>query len=128
MDETLANDTLDVPALHESPQQVRDWLAAWHTTGLRRNGRFPGMVRARRVGTDWHVGRLCVAADLRGQGLGRWLLRTAESAAAPDCTSAVLFTGARTTANLALYGSEGYRPVPHDEPEGVTRLVKTLRP
>lgn len=127
VDEALANDTLDVPALHESPQQVRDWLATWHTTGLWRDGRLLGMVRARRIGADWHIGRLCVAPDLRGQGLGRRLLRTAESAAEPGCTRAVLFTGARSAANLALYGSEGYRPAPHHGPGGTTCLAKTLR-
>ncbi|MFI6154104.1 GNAT family N-acetyltransferase [Kitasatospora sp. NPDC051170] len=128
VDEALANDTLDIPALHESPQQVRDWIATWNTTGLWRDGRLLGMVRARRTGTDWHIGRLCVAPDLRGQGLGRWLLRTAESAADPACSRAVLFTGTRSTGNIALYESEGYRPAPHDEPEGTVRLAKPLRP
>jgi len=128
VDEALANDTLAVPALHESPQQVRDWLATWHVTGLWRDGRLLGMARVRRIGTDWHVGRLCVAPDLRGQGLGRWLLRTAESAAEPGCSRAVLFTGARSKQNIALYESEGYQAAPHSSGDGTACLVKNLAP
>ncbi|MEV4426041.1 bifunctional NAD(P)H-dependent oxidoreductase/GNAT family N-acetyltransferase [Streptomyces sp. NPDC049602] len=126
VDEALANDTLAVPALHESPQQIRDWLATWHAMGLWRDGRLLGMARARRIGTDWQVGRLCVAPDLRGQGLGRWLLRTVESAAEPNCSQAVLFTGAQSRRNIALYESEGYRAVPHSGADGAACLMKNL--
>ncbi|KJS55577.1 FMN reductase [Streptomyces rubellomurinus subsp. indigoferus] len=126
VDEALANDTLAVPALHESPQQIRDWLATWHTTGLWRDGRLLGMARARRTGPDWHLGRLCVAPDQRGRGLGRWLLRAAEAAADPACSRAVLSTGARSTRNIALYESEGYRAAPHLGRDGTACLTKPL--
>ncbi|MFJ9693264.1 GNAT family N-acetyltransferase [Kitasatospora sp. NPDC101183] len=128
VEEALANDTLDIPALHESPEDVRAWLADWHTTGLWRDGRLLGMVRARRTATDWHIGRLAVAPDLRGHGLGRRLLRTAESAATPTCARAVLHTGSRSTPNLTLYQSEGYTPTPTRTPSTTTRLTKPLTP
>ncbi|MCP9967846.1 GNAT family N-acetyltransferase [Actinomadura madurae] len=70
------------------------------------------MVRTRRVGAEWHVGRLGVVPDLRGRGLGRWLLQTAEAAADPACRRFVLSTGAGSRNNIALYRSEGYRPAP----------------
>lgn len=124
VDEAIANDTLDIPALHESPQQVRRWLETWHTTGLWQDGRLLGMVRARRVDDDWHVGRLSVVPDLRRQGLGRWLLRTAEAAMEPDCHRIVLFTGANSQDNLRLYLSEGYQPVPLAHAAGTTSLAK----
>ncbi len=124
VEEALANDTMDIPALHESPEQVREWLTSWHATGLWRDGRLLGMVRSRRVDTDWHVGRLAVAPDLRGQGLGRWLLQTAEAAADPDCRRIVLFTGAKSQRNIDLYHSEGYRPVSLASPDGTTCLTK----
>jgi len=123
VEEAIANDTLAIPALHESPGQVRDWLAAWHTIGLWLDGRLLGMVRTRRTGTDWHVGRLAVVPDLRGHGLGRWLLRAAEAAADPDCRRIVLFTGANSRRNLDLYQNEGYRPVP-TAAEGIVSLAK----
>lgn len=124
VDEALANDTLALPALRESPQDVRAWLTRWCATGLWRDGRLLGLVRTRRVGAEWHVGRLGVAPDLRGQGVGRWLLRFAESAADRDCDRVVLFTGAESHGNIALYESEGYRREPSAGEDGAVRLVK----
>ncbi|MFG1694211.1 GNAT family N-acetyltransferase [Nonomuraea sp. NPDC049309] len=109
VDEALANDTLDITALGESLADVRAWLAAWQALGLWRDGRLLGMVRTRRVGDDWHVGRLAVVPDLRGQGAGRHLLHEAESAAEPGCRRIVLSTGARSARNLRLYQAQGYR-------------------
>ncbi|MFG3558585.1 GNAT family N-acetyltransferase [Micromonospora sp. NPDC047557] len=126
VDEAVVNDTMAIPALHESPEEVRDWLAVWHTTGIWRDGRLLGMVRARRVDTDWHVGRLAVVPDLRGQGLGRWLLRTAEAGAQSDCRRIVLFTGAKSLRNIDLYHGEGYQSVPLAGPDGTTCLTKDI--
>ncbi len=125
VDEAVANDTLAIPALRESPEQVREWLAAWKATGLCRDGRLLGMVRARRDGPDWHVGRLAVVPDLRGHGLGRWLLRTAEATAEPGCRRVVLFTGVSSQANIGLYQSEGYELAPASA-DGSACLTKDL--
>jgi NAD(P)H-dependent FMN reductase/GNAT superfamily N-acetyltransferase len=126
VDEAILNDTTALPALHESLQQVREWLATWHTTGLWLDGRLLGMVRARPAGTDWHLGRLAVVPDLRGQGLGRWLLRTAEAAAGPDHRRILLSTGAKSLRNIDLYQSEGYEPVPVADPDGTVCLAKDI--
>ncbi|MFI7005437.1 GNAT family N-acetyltransferase [Streptomyces sp. NPDC050145] len=130
VDEALANDTLAIPALHESLEQTAEWLATWHAMGLWRDGRLLGMVRARQVDTDWHVGRLGVVPDLRGQGLGRWLLRTAEAAAEPSYRRIVLHTGAHSRQNIALYQSEGYRSEPEARTgdDGTVRLAKDATP
>ncbi len=124
VDEAMVNDTLAVPALHESLEEVRAWLTEWRATGIFLDGRLLAMVRARRSGDDWHIGRLAVAPDMRGHGLGRWLLRTAESAAG-QCDRVVLATGAASRHNIALYESEGYQPVPGG-PEGTISLAKRL--
>jgi NAD(P)H-dependent FMN reductase/GNAT superfamily N-acetyltransferase len=126
VDEALANETLDIPALHETPEDVRTWLGTWHATGLWLDGRLLGMVRTRRAGADWHVARLCVVPDLRGSGLGRWLLRAAEAAAEPDCQRVVLSTGARSAGNIAFYEREGYRQAPLPDADGSRRLTKDL--
>ncbi|MEV8021357.1 bifunctional NAD(P)H-dependent oxidoreductase/GNAT family N-acetyltransferase [Streptomyces sp. NPDC086554] len=126
VDEALANDALTIPALHESVDEVREWLAAWHATGLWRDGRLLGMVRARRIDTDWHIGRLAVAPDLRGQGLGRWLLHIAETAAEQTFRRIVLTTGAASRRNLALYKSEGYQPLPLADNDGTVCLTKNI--
>ncbi|WP_218135939.1 bifunctional NAD(P)H-dependent oxidoreductase/GNAT family N-acetyltransferase [Nonomuraea jiangxiensis] len=126
VDEALANDTLAVPALRESPEQVRQWLTTWHTMGLWQDGRLLGMVRTRRVDTDWHVGRLGVVPDHRGQGLGRSLLRLAEAAVEPDCRRIVLFTGPKSRQNLNLYQSEGYQQASLAADDGSIRLTKAI--
>lgn len=126
VEEAIVNDTLAVPALHESPEEVREWLATWHTTGIWLDGRLLGMVRARRVDTDWQVGRLAVVPDLRGQGLGRWLLHAAEAAAEQNCRRILLYTGTRSLRNIDMYRSEGYRSVPTAGPDGTTSLSKDV--
>jgi GNAT superfamily N-acetyltransferase len=126
VDEAVVNDTLAIPALHESLDEVREWLATWHTTGIWLDGRLLGMVRARRVGTDWHVGRLGVVPDLRGRGLGRWLLHTAEAGAEPGCRRILLSTGAKSIRNIDLYHREGYRSVSLAGSDPTTRLAKDV--
>jgi NAD(P)H-dependent FMN reductase/GNAT superfamily N-acetyltransferase len=124
VEEALANDTLAIPALTESLEQVRTWLTTWQTTGLWRDGRLLGMVRTRRLNNDWHVGRLAVVPDLRGHGIGRWLLRQAETTADPGCHRIVLSTGAQSRHNIRLYHTEGYHTETTDDT--TTLLTKPL--
>ncbi|MFI9214807.1 GNAT family N-acetyltransferase [Streptomyces werraensis] len=125
LEEALVNDTLDIPALHETPDDVRGWLAEWDATGLWRDGRLLGMVRTRRDGDDLHIGRLAVAPDLRGLGVGRWLLGLAESAA-EGCHRALLTTGAASHRNLALYQRQGYVLLPDPRDDGAVDLAKVV--
>jgi tRNA (guanine37-N1)-methyltransferase len=128
VDEALANELLDVPALLESYDDVVAALGTHTTFVLRSAGRLVGSVRGSRDpdGT-WFVGRLMVAPDLRGRGVGRWLLDRAEEAAPDDARGFALVTGARNEANLRFYRRAGYRP---DRVQGdpvVARLVKRRR-
>lgn len=125
VEEAVANDTLAISALHEPLEEVGAWLADWHGTGLWRDGRLLAMVRARRSGDDWHIGRLAVVPDLRGHGLGRWMLRAAEAAGRECGGGVVLSTGAASHRNIALYESEGYQALPGGA-DGTTRLSKPI--
>ncbi|HCB06292.1 MAG TPA: tRNA (guanosine(37)-N1)-methyltransferase TrmD [Nocardioides bacterium] len=115
--EALANDSLaDIPALHESLDDVLDWMRDWSTWVVRSEGRLVGAVRGRLEpvegsgrGFAWAIGRVMVAPDLQGRGLGRALLAHIESVAAPEATSYRLFTGARSTDNIRMYKKAGYR-------------------
>ncbi|MEQ4300919.1 bifunctional NAD(P)H-dependent oxidoreductase/GNAT family N-acetyltransferase [Plantactinospora sp. B6F1] len=126
VEEAVANDTMAIPALHESLEEVGEWLGSWHTTGIWLDGRLLGMVRTHRIDTDWHLGRLAVVPDLRGRGLGRWLLRTAEAAAGPECRRILLCTGAKSLRNIDLYQKEGYRPTSPAGVDGTICLAKDL--
>ena len=72
LDEAQANDALDIPPLQESLDDVVAGLSTYATFVLRASGRLVGSVRAHsEADGTWFVGRLMVAPDLRGRGLGR---------------------------------------------------------
>ena len=127
LQEQQANPGVRIPALHESLDDVRRWLDAWTVLTVRRGERLVGAARARSEGELWDVGRLMVAPDLQGQGLGRALLEAVEAAAPAEATSLVLFTGAGSVDNLRFYKRAGYR-VRGEEPDvpGAVRLSKRI--
>jgi tRNA (guanine37-N1)-methyltransferase len=125
MQEQQANPEAWVPALHESLDDVRRWLPDWTVLTMRRAGRLVGGARARLDGDVWDIGRLMVAPDLQGQGLGRVLLEAIEAAAPAAATSYALFTGAGSTDNLRFYKRAGYRLRGEDPAvPGAVRLTK----
>lgn len=125
VEEARSNQTFDLAALHEGLEDVSTWLATWQTWGLWHHSRLVGMARGRQVGADWEIGRLAVAPDLRGRGVGRWLLRHALEAAPAQSRAAILHTGARSSANIALYRSEGFVPV-ETPATGEMRMLRSL--
>ena len=127
--EAVLNDTLDIPALFESVEDVRASLDTTQTWVARKAGRLVGAVRTSRHGDDWFIGRLCVVPDLRGRGLGRRLLELAESTAPDGIRTMSLDTGARSSDNLRMYKKAGYRVLPDaaDVPTAAVRLSKRLR-
>lgn len=126
VDEALANATLDIPALHEGLDDVQEWLAAWSAYGLWLDGALVGMVRARRTGSAWHIGRLAVAPHLRGTGTGRWLLAFVQCRADPACDTAELETGAASLANIRLYSSAGFVQTTCGMDRHVVRMTRPL--
>jgi NAD(P)H-dependent FMN reductase len=68
----LVNDTPAVPTLHESAADLRAWLAEWQATGLWRDGRPLGPVRARPVGPSgtWAASAWCPTYGAGGWGAG----------------------------------------------------------
>jgi tRNA (guanine37-N1)-methyltransferase len=128
--EALSNSTFDIPALHEDADDVRRSFDEWHTWVVRAGGRLVGSVRARSstdVPGQWEIGRLMVAPDLRGRGLGRALLAYAESAAPARTRRFWLNTGSRSAANLRRYRRAGYRVRPGEGRfPGTVDLVKPI--
>jgi len=126
--EAQANQTLDIPPLREDLAAVQAWLETWTTFVVRSGPRLVAAARGRLEDDTWQIGRLMVAPDLRGRGLGRWLLGYVESAAPPDARRTSLFSGARSERNLRMYKKAGYRfdRVQPDD-TGVVRLSKPVR-
>ena len=82
---------------------------------LRRAGRGPARRRRPRHGsrptpaqTVWDIGRVMVAPDLQGRGLGRALLEHIQAVAPAAAASYSLFTGARSEDNLRMYKKAGF--------------------
>ena len=110
-----------VPPLAEELADVVAGLGEWTTSVVRVRsadgspGRLVASVRGRvspRDAAVWEVGRLMVAPDLQGRGLGRELLALAESLAPPTTTGLRLTTGVLEDGNQRFYKRAGYRPVP----------------
>ncbi len=80
--EAIAHRDLDLPPLTQTIEELRVELASPDVLalGVREQGRLLGAVRLHRMGNSVELGRLTVAPDRQGQGIGSFLLREAESA------------------------------------------------
>jgi tRNA (guanine37-N1)-methyltransferase len=120
--EAMANDTLSIPALHESLDDVQATVASWDTYVLRDAGRLIGSVRGRLIDGEFEVGRLMVAPDRQGLGLGRLLLEQILRTA-PAGVPIVLSTGALSTDNQRMYRAAGFEiSGPQGDDPGVVRM------
>jgi tRNA (guanine37-N1)-methyltransferase len=135
LQELEANPGVEIPALRESLDDVRRGLGEWTVMVAREpsSGRLVGAVRGR-VDThhdpagEWDIGRIMVAPDLQGRGLGRGLLELVEGLAPADVETYVLFTGAGSTDNLRMYRKAGFRlRTDREAPAGAVVLTKTVR-
>ena len=126
--EQQANPETHIPPLHETFEDVQAWLGEWTTLVLRSGGRLVGAVRGRLEGDAWDIGRLMVAPDLQGHGIGRLLLDAVEVAAPVEAARFVLFTGALSERNIRIYKKAGYR-LRGEDPSvpGAVLLTKTRR-
>jgi tRNA (guanine37-N1)-methyltransferase len=125
--EQQANPGVEIPALRESLEDLEGWIRTDAVIVVRSAGRLVGAVRARLrptpEGQAWDIGRLMVAPDLQGRGLGRQLLERIEALAPEGATGFKLFTGADSARNQRMYKKAGYRLHGEVEP-GVVLLTK----
>ncbi|MEX0426442.1 tRNA (guanosine(37)-N1)-methyltransferase TrmD [Nocardioides sp. DS6] len=130
LQEAIVNDDLGIPTLHESLAEVEESIETWDTYVVRVAGRLVGSVRGRLTGDDqeWEVGRLMVAPDLQGGGLGRQLVEHIQTVAPASARRFWLFTGARSDRNHRFYKRAGFRLRPDlDAPPGAVVLTKARR-
>jgi tRNA (guanine37-N1)-methyltransferase len=103
------NATLDIPPLTETLPELRASLAEATVLVARAAGRLVGSVRGQlEADGAWYIGRLMVAPDLQGQGMGSRLMDAIEALSPEGTVIARLFTGAKSAANLAFYARRGY--------------------
>ncbi|MFG3643437.1 GNAT family N-acetyltransferase [Micromonospora sp. NPDC047762] len=114
-----------LPPLTETLDEVTAVLAGPSIVlAARLRHRLVGSVRAHLDGDTAHVGRLSVAPDQQGRGVGARLLTAIERACAGRAARFTLFTGADSARNLRLYERHGYRIVAHrPDPNGIPLAV-----
>lgn len=123
--EGRVNDTFEIPPLRQTYAEALEELDRWNTWVLRVEGRLVGSVRGRLDESgDWEIGRLMVAPDLHGRGLGRWLLEFAQTQVPPQVPWMRLITGAASVANIRLYRRAGFRLAPTSPYPGTVMLRK----
>jgi len=128
LQELEANPGVEIPALRESLDDVRRGLEGWVVRVVREpsSGRLIGAVRGKVDSHgEWDIGRVMVAPDLQGRGLGRALLELVQELAPPEVETHVLFTGERSFDNQRMYKKAGFRLRPDRKaPAGAVVMTK----
>jgi len=107
--EALIYDTVRMPPLTQSLDELRAELAVNLGQVALQGSRLVGAVRARRESDLLLIGRLAIAPDVQGLGIGSRLLAAVEDRGrGAGCREAELFSGSLSEANLRLYESLGY--------------------
>jgi GNAT superfamily N-acetyltransferase len=125
--EALLYDDPGLPPLLETLEQVVVDLERCVGLVALAGDQLVGSIRVRVEGRSLHIGRLAVAPDQQGRGLGALLLARAERVA--PAGEALLFTGHLSASNLRLYARAGYveqRRVAVDDRVTLVHLRKRL--
>jgi len=97
----------DMPPLVQTLEELEAEIAEGQGWVARVGPRLVGAIRCRETEELLLIGRIAIAPDLQGSGIGRGLLEAAEQhSQAPE---AELFTGSLSEANIRLYERCGYR-------------------
>jgi ribosomal protein S18 acetylase RimI-like enzyme len=126
LSEGRLHETFDLPPLTETLDSLRTSIASGPFLKAVYGTRLIGAVRGRVLSRTAHIGRLAVAPDLQGCGVGTRLVTTIEELLAPSVDRFELFTGPRSEANVRLYERLGYERIP--TPPGHEPLIYLAKP
>ncbi|GGL19801.1 GCN5 family acetyltransferase [Planomonospora parontospora subsp. antibiotica] len=115
-----------IPPLVESAEQVRRAVESGTVLVARDGGRIVGAVRGQTSETTCRVGRLVVAPDTQGRGVGGALLAALHEEVA-EALAFDLFTGHLSEGNLRLYRRHGYRETRRERMSDHLTLVHMRR-
>lgn len=104
--EALIYGTVDMPPLTQTLEELEAELADADGWVARIGDRLVGAIRSREVDGVLLIGRIAIAPDMQGEGVGRTLLEAAEEHTTAEW--AELFTGSLSEANIRLYERCGY--------------------
>lgn len=122
----------NLPALTQTLDELEAELADNLGFVAQRRERVVGAIRAVAAGDRLLIGRIAIAPDQQGEGIGRTLIRAVEeNGRSIGCREAELFTGSHSDANRRLYEELGYRETERvDQGDGTAQIFlrKTLTP
>ncbi|KJL43223.1 putative acetyltransferase [Microbacterium trichothecenolyticum] len=121
----------DMPALTQTLEELEAELADNLGFVAGRRQRIVGAIRAVADGDLLLIGRIAIAPDQQGEGIGGMLLDAVEERGwSVGCREAELFTGSHSDANVRLYTRRGYRETERvDQGDGTAQIFlrKQLR-
>ncbi len=107
--EARLNGTLELPPLTETLPELTASIEADTVLVARLGGRLVAAVRGTAEPEHrWYIGRLVVAPDLEGRGIGSLMMDRIEDLAPPGTLALRLFTGAGSMINHGFYRRRGY--------------------
>jgi GNAT superfamily N-acetyltransferase len=108
-----------IPPLTQTLPELRDDMAREDvvTIGAWEGLRLVGSVRVEVEGPKATLGRLAVAPDMQGRGIGTSLLFAILPFLPAEVTEIWVFTGKDSAENLSMYEKSGFTPH-HEEPAG----------
>lgn len=124
--EALVYGDPDMPPLTQTLEQLEAELEDADGWVARIGGRLVGAIRTRESDGVLNVGRIVIAPDVQGRGIGGRLLETAETHS--SAREAELFTGSRSEANIRLYERCGYAETERvDQGDGTAQVFMRKR-
>jgi predicted N-acetyltransferase YhbS len=120
--------SVDMPPLTQTLAELEAELRSESGLTARIDGRLVGAIRFVEKDGMLLIGRIAIAPDMQGEGVGRTLLEHAERASSAQV--AELFTGSLSEANIRLYERCGYvehERVPDGDGTAQVFLRKNLR-
>ena len=119
-------DDPNIPPLTQTLHELRDDLARDDvvTIGAWEGHRLVGSIRVEIEGNKATLGRLAVAPDMQGRGIGTSLLFAIIPYLPEAVTEIWVFTGKDSTANISMYAKHGFEQH-HEETAGALTLYLT---
>jgi GNAT superfamily N-acetyltransferase len=112
-----------IPPLTQTLAELEAELAATIALKASIGSRIVGTARARLEHGTLHIGRIAVAPDMQGRGIGTALIERLEAEHADGAHTFALFTGDSNPANRRLYERLGYRETHSEVLDLGVRLV-----
>jgi tRNA (guanine37-N1)-methyltransferase len=123
--EARLNGTLELPPLTETLAELTASIESDTILVARLRGRLVAAVRGTaEPGHRWCIGRLVVAPDLQGQGIGGLMMDLIEDLAPPGTAAFQLLIGAGSMINHGFYRRRGYVDIERTlNPDGVPIVI-----